>query len=159
MSVIVTKAELLRRIDASWKDLEQTLLSKPDEELSRSVLDGWSVKDHLAHIAAWELSLVALLRGADRRAALGLPDGDIETDEANAIVRQRYRELSPTEVRALLRGAHQEVLLALADMSDADLERPYSHYQPADEAVTNPVVGWINGNTHEHYQEHLGWLR
>jgi hypothetical protein len=155
----MSKADLLGRIDASWADVERTLLSQPDEELSRRVHDGWSVKDHLAHIAAWELSLVALLRGADRQAVLGLPDRELETDEANGLLQRRYEALSPTEVRALLRGAHQEVLRALAELSDGDLERPYSHFQPADQGEAAPVVGWINGNTHEHFQEHLDWLK
>ena len=35
-------------------------------------LDGWTVKDHLDHIAAWEKSLIALLDGSNRAAAMGI---------------------------------------------------------------------------------------
>ena len=46
--------------------------------------------------------------------------------------------------RALLRDA-------LAPLTDEDLVKPYSHYQPqaAGEGDNRPVIGWITGNTFE----------
>jgi hypothetical protein len=44
-------------------------------------------------------------------------------------------------------------------MTDEDLQRPYSHYQPNDPPHNPaPVLGWITGNTNEHYEEHSSWL-
>ena len=43
-------------------------------------------------------------------------------------------------------------------MSDADLRKPYSHFQPKDPEKKGPVIGWVAGNTYEHYAEHIGWI-
>ena len=48
----------------------------------------------------------------------------------------------------------------LAGLSDADLLKTYRHYQP-DEPEENsgaPIIGWIAGNTYEHYAEHQAWV-
>ena len=42
-------------------------------------------------------------------------------------------------------------------MSDADLQRPYNHYQPSSDRQ-QPVIGWIIGNTYGHYEEHQPWI-
>jgi hypothetical protein len=50
-------------------------------------------------------------------------------------------------------------MAALGKLDDADLEKPYSHYQPGDPDEKRPVVGWVAGNTYEHYAEHTNWIR
>ena len=56
-------------------------------------------------------------------------------------------------------STHEELLAQLGSMTQEDLERPYSHYQPDDPPFNPaPVVGWIHGNTWDHYDEHIGWL-
>jgi hypothetical protein len=154
---VQTKSELVRRIDGAWAELESSVLSLRDADLDRPGKDGWSIKDHVAHLAAWELSLAALLRGSDRLAAVGLP-GDLDgEDQENAVLQRRYRGLSVLEVRALIHGSHHEVRNLLAGLTDADLARPYSDFQTSTDR-SEPVVGWIVGNTYEHVEEHLGWL-
>jgi hypothetical protein len=45
-------------------------------------------------------------------------------------------------------------------MSDEDLLRPYSHFQPNDPPFNpNPVWPWIVGNTFGHYEEHIQYMR
>jgi hypothetical protein len=45
-------------------------------------------------------------------------------------------------------------------MSDEDLKRPYSHFQPDDPPYNpSPVWPWIVGNTFEHYAEHMEIIR
>ena len=60
------KAELLQAIERSWASLDDLVAGLREPELTRHGPDGWSVKDHLAHLAAWNLALVALLEGRDR---------------------------------------------------------------------------------------------
>jgi hypothetical protein len=33
-----------------------------------------------------------------------------------------------------------------------------NHFQPGDPDEGRPVIGWVVGNTHEHYAEHIGWM-
>jgi hypothetical protein len=118
------------------------------------------VKDHLAHLAAWNLSLVALLEGRDRDAALGI-GGVPDEDSANHVLQRRHRDLVLDEATALQLGSRQMVRDALARLQDVDLSRPYSHFQP-DRPGPNgaqPVLGWINGNTDEHADEHSAYIR
>ena len=45
----------------------------------------------------------------------------------------------------------------LVSLSDEDLHRPYSYYQPGS-PQTAEVIGWIVGNSYEHYDEHRPWI-
>jgi len=139
----LTKEQLLERIEDGWAELDRLQAGLDAEAAARPPGDEWGLKDHLAHIAAWELSLVALLTGGDRSAAVGVPaGGPHETDSINAVIHQRLRD-------------------ALAPLTDGDLLLPYSHYQPqeAGESGNQPVIGWIAGNTYDHVREHLDAMR
>ncbi len=159
-----SKAELLARIDHAWSQLEQTIQRLSDEQLTASHEDhGWSVKDHLVHITAWEQSLLALLQGRDRDQALGVGDTgnqNMESDEANDIIYRRNRQRTLADVQTAFAHSHSDVVAAIAALSDADLHKPYSHYQPNDPPDNDdPVIGWIVGNTYEHYDEHRSWIQ
>ena len=47
-------------------------------------------------------------------------------------------------------------MASLHALTDADLLKTYSHYQPDEpgEDSGSPIVGWITGNTYYHYDEH-----
>jgi len=158
----LTKERLLERIESGWAELDQLQARMDDRGAVEPPKDGWGLNDHLAHIAAWELSLTALLTGGDRSAAVGVPAGDDhDTDSVNAIIHQRLRGLTTAEVRALLRGTHAQLRDVLASLTDDDLVKPYSHYQPheARDGDNRPVIGWITGNTFDHVHEHLDAMR
>lgn len=158
------KAELLRRIRESRAALERTVDRLSEAQLTTPGSDGWSVKDHLAHVAAWEESLLALLEGRDRNVAIGIDpttsaSSDSDVDAINAIVQRRSRERSLADVLATFHDSHARILTALDRLSDADLLRPYSHYQPnVQPHDPRPVIGWIDGNTWDHYDEHSTWI-
>lgn len=154
------KEALVRRLRESRAKLEETVGRLSDARMARPGPDGWSAKDHLAHVAIWEESLLALLEGRDREAAMGLePTPTWDLDAANAAIYERHRGLSLSTVRDLSQETHARVLAALARLTDADLLRPYAHYQPNDPPHNpKPVIGWIDGNTWEHYAEHARWI-
>jgi len=148
-------------IETGWDELNALIDSLGPQGLTLTGPDGWAVKDHLVHIAAWELSLLGLLEGADRRSAMGVPDADEETDAINAAVWALHRGKTPEEARAYSRDTHAALMALLGRLSEADLERPYNHFQPNDPRDPNdnrPAVDWVAGNTWEHYAEHIGWI-
>ncbi len=159
-----TKAELLPRIERGKAALDTLIRSVPDQMLVTPGADGWSIKDHLAHLASWQTSLAALLRCEPRYEAMGLDLEFVERsgiDEMNARIDAQNKKLSLDEVRARLESSYHAVLDALSALSDDDLRKTYSHYQP-DEPGTDsgaPITGWIAGNTYEHYEEHMEWIR
>jgi uncharacterized protein (TIGR03083 family) len=149
----------MQPIENAWEQLVE-LVNQVEEAggLSRVGADGWTVKDHLAHIAAWEHSLLALIEGNDRERAMGLPAAVEGIDNVNEAIKKLHETDTPDEALAYFRDSHARLVAALGKLSDADLQKPYSHYQPKDPDEKRPVVGWVAGNTYEHYAEHIGWI-
>jgi hypothetical protein len=159
----VTKAELLDRIRGTRAAIDQFIAQSSEERMSTPGPEGWAPKDHLVHIAAWEGRLLALLDDRPAWEGLGVSEADADghdMDHLNDLVYQRSKDRPLSAVLADYRRSHEELLAVLETMSDDDLYRPYSHYRPDDPPYNpNPVFGWIAGNTFEHYEEHLGWMR
>jgi uncharacterized damage-inducible protein DinB len=149
-------------IENGWNELTALVESLGPEGLTLEGSDGWSVKDHLDHIAAWEKSLIALLDGSDRAAAMGIAaSGDEETDAINDAIWKLHRGETPAQALAYFRDTHAELMRLLSGMSDADLQRPYNDYQPNDPREPDdnrPALDWVAGNTWEHYAEHVEWI-
>lgn len=84
------KAELMERIERARGLLVETIgRLSPATLVAPGLFDGWSVKDHLSHVATWERSLAALLQGRPRYAAMNVDrhtyaSGD--TDAVNALI-------------------------------------------------------------------------
>jgi hypothetical protein len=161
------KAHTLGRIARAWADLWRLLDAIPLEDWDRPLGDGWPVKVHVAHLAAWEHSLLALLDGRDRAEALAVP-ADLwashDVDAINRAIATAAASLTPAQARAALGDSHQALLARLNDLTDDDFRRPYAHFQadhvpPDDPGYQAPVLVWILGNTSQHYDEHLDWLR
>ena len=145
-------------IEKGWSQLNALVDSLGPGGLTRSGADGWAVKDHLIHVAAWEHSLIALLSSADRRAAMGVGPEPQDPDAINAAVWNLHKGKAPEEALAYFRDTHAILMNLLRTMSDADLQLTYNHYQPddpRDPSDDRPVVDWVAGNTYEHYAEHI----
>jgi hypothetical protein len=148
------------RIEVSWNQLAQLVNQVQDAGgMTQVGTDGWSVKDHLAHVAAWEDSLVALIEGRDMLEAMGVR-GPVEenTDAINEAIMNLHAKDTAEEALAYFRDSHAQMVAALGKLSDADLQKPYSHFQPGDPDEKRPAIGWVAGNTYEHYAEHIGWI-
>lgn len=157
---IPTRVELMERVEAAWAALDRALIDLDAHQLSIAPAGGgWSIKDHLAHLAVWIESAVALLSGTSRPEAMGVDlalwDGGSE-DEINAAIERNWSDRAPADVLAAVRTAQAHLRELISAMDDDDLARPYSHFQPdARPYNPNPVVGWISGNTFEHVEMHL----
>ncbi len=161
------KQEALAVMAKEREALEKTFQGLSDPQLTTPGAEGWSIKDHLMHIAVWEQGIVALLNKQSRYGAMGLsreewrmeyPDFDKKT---NALIHERTKSRSLAEVRAAFRDSHQQMLDVLARLTEDDLLKPYSHYAP-EEAPSDdkrPVFAWIAGNTFGHYAEHREWIQ
>jgi hypothetical protein len=159
----ITKAQLLQRIAVSWQalqemlsGLDETTLKRPDPE------SGWTISDHVFHLAAWERGIAYLLTRRSRYEGMGITAEqwqELTMDEINEEVHRAGQKRLPAEALAIGRQSHQEMLDALADLTEADLFRDYSYYDPSGEPDGRPIVGWIIGNTFGHYDEHLDYIR
>lgn len=158
-----TKEELLRRIRRAYQDLDNLLRPLSDETLSMPDTGGWSIKDHLSHMATWEMGIVNLLRKEPRFAEPYLADAvsrGMNEDEINDLIFRQHAGLNAAQARELLDSAHAQMLMVLEDLDNEDLFKPYTDYLPVGEDGSDkPVLGWIVGNTYGHYDEHLTWIR
>ncbi|MBX7250513.1 MAG: ClbS/DfsB family four-helix bundle protein [Candidatus Promineofilum sp.] len=157
------KTQLLTRMADAYEAMEGLLATLDDAALSQ-VTDaaGWAVKDHLFHLAMWERGVAWLLGGRSRNEGMGITDPqweELTMDEQNNLTYERTRERPAAEALAAFRGAHREMLDALAPLSDEDLQLPYSDFDPAaTQGADRPIIGWIIGDTYDHYDEHRGWI-
>ena len=164
-SSVRDKADLLERIQRSRLALDATLDRLSEAQLTAPGPDGgWSVKDHLAHITAWEQGIVALLHRRPRWAAMGLDEAAIrgaDEDAINAVLYEQAKDRPLDDVLAAFHDSYRQILVTVDGLSDADLFRTYSHYAPDEpgEDSGDPIIGWIIGNTYEHYDEHHRWIK
>jgi len=157
------KAALLTYIVESRTALEQALSRLSEEQLTTPAASGWAIKDHLAHLAAWEVGIAALLQRQPRWAAMGLDEATIaqhEMDDWNEMIYQQNRERSLAAVRHYFEASHRQLLAVLDRLADEELFKPYAYFAggQAEDDDTRPIIGWIIGNTYEHYAEHQGWI-
>jgi uncharacterized protein (TIGR03083 family) len=156
----ITTANLLGRIGRGWDDLQAMIARLSREQLTGPAdAAGWTVKDHLIHLAAWEDGIAAMLGGHSRLEAMGIDQATWEsgTDAVNEAIYERNRELGLDAALERCRQVHQRLLDRIGAMSDADLLRPYSDFQP-EAASAQPILGWIVGNSFGHYAEHRPWI-
>jgi uncharacterized protein (TIGR03083 family) len=154
------KAELLARIERSWGELDQLVRDTDAARLTAPGPDGgWSVKDHLAHLAVWEGRLLAFVEGRTMADYFGVSREEIRqigTDGLNAIVDRRNRGRPLREVLAEWRAVHARLVPVLAGL---DLARPVASPDNPSEVAPLLGSGVLDGNTYEHYEEHLGWIK
>jgi len=74
----------------------------------------------------------------------------LDENGTNAILHRRNQSHSLSEVMDDRHRSHEQVMATLERMSFSDLMKP----RLADDPQARPLIGWIVGNTYEHYQEH-----
>lgn len=156
-----TMEEVYQYLERSRTALLAVVEPRSDEEIARVGPEGWSVKDHLAHLAMWERSMHAVLTGGDKAAALGVPPEVLASpdyDDTNEIIRARWAGISRVEAMAMLADARAGTHAILAGMTYDDLMKPYAAYQPGSPERTDPVAYWLAGNTWQHDDEHRPWI-
>jgi len=136
---VVTRAELLRRLDAGIAAVEAFLAGVPDAALREpGVVGVWSVADVLAHFVAHEQRALAELRLAGRGERLCIDHAANDAFNDGAVL--SWRALDPATVRAAVTA------LAEADFDPAG---------PIAAALDDTIDGALANNTYGHYAEHL----
>jgi len=133
------REDLLQRAREAHTQLEALLATFSDEEQSRpGVTDGWSVKDHLAHLTWWEQRVIRMLSG-EPDPIDAFPGEHKSEDDINAYVFAQNHARSLADVRAAFDDSYEEMLQLIATAPD-DVFVKYHD--------------WISGNSDYHYDEH-----
>ncbi|HEY7093107.1 MAG TPA: DinB family protein [Ktedonobacterales bacterium] len=157
--------ELLARIAEAWAVLNQRIAPLSPAQLTTPGPDGgWSVKDHLAHLATWEEMLIALLEGKPIHTAFGISRAEYDalesTDALNAVITEQHKDFSLDEVMRRFEATHTRLVALISALPDEDLSKPITHFQPDDPDGPDerPVLVKIIGDTYGHYAEHFPWI-
>jgi hypothetical protein len=159
-STYPSKSELLADIRAARAELEALIAPLSPQALSRPGPDGgWSIQDHLIHLAEWRWKLLAMINGRSGNEGLHIDEqvyhsGDF--DAINDLLYRRNRARSTEDLLTEFRRAHAEVIRAIEQLPEVGLLRAYDLTLPGD---TRPLVAGILGNTSDHDREHIEWIK
>lgn len=160
----MAKAELLAEIDKAWVALNSHLGHLSDVQMT-AIYDekGWTVRDHLTHLTAWEDSVAFLLQGRPRHKALQIEESLFASgsfDDMNNVIQEQRKGLSLNQAIAQLRSTHDKLMRALQPLTETDLERPLRHFLPSSPPSDDrSLAELIRDNTADHFSEHLTWIR
>lgn len=107
-----------------------------DEDLLRQVGGGWTLGEHLVHLAAWERRYGAVVSRQPR-------PGPSAWQKFNDEVHARWRGVAPDRARAEYEDAHRALVAAVEALPPGgDPERP------------GLLQGWELGAVLSHYRDH-----
>ncbi|MBK8024419.1 MAG: ClbS/DfsB family four-helix bundle protein [Chloroflexi bacterium] len=156
-----TKTELLLKLEDGW-DTFMGLIRRMDDAVLTGPADdaGWTIRDHIAHLAVWEDGIGALLNRESRTERMGIEESAWATgvDHINAVIQQRYKDVPLARVLEMFEEIHHELIAVLQTLSDEDLQRPYNTFAPESKR-DDPVVVAIVDNSYGHYEEHTPWIQ
>ncbi len=151
---ITTKHQLLAEIRGERAEIEVLLDRIPPDQLSQPIDgDGWSIKDILAHIVAWEQVMLRWWRASQAGEtpsdpSPGLTDDDVE--RLNTAFYQANRQRALAGVQDEFQRSFAEVIAAMETANEAALMQ--SGFFTWTEEL--PFASFVVANTSAHYREH-----
>jgi hypothetical protein len=153
----ITKATLQDAIQAGRLGLDELLEQIPRGLMLEPILDnGWSIKDVIAHITAWEQRLLGWLATAANGDTPQIPAKGYTWDDVDRLNEERRAQTlssSLEDTLASYRASMSLLYAALDRLSDDDLN---SYYFPDQEGM---LWQYFAANTYEHYIEHGAVIR
>ena len=137
-----------------WNELWTVVDGLTDEERTElRNADGWTVKDHLAHLVAWKRTVVPFLDRQPRHETLGVPEsvwksGDY--DAINAIVYELWKDLPFDRVKTELIEIQGILVNRFDALTDEDLRSDFGG---------TSLVDGMEHRTWGHDEDHLGYIR
>lgn len=152
MTGTTTKADVEREMMDAWQALGSAVDSFSDAEMEQpGVVDGWSVKDLLGHIAFWAQRAAESLKpvAADRGGEIAWTGDEATVDEWNERERRLRKDRPLAEIREEWLQSFEAAMQALAALPAEMLQT---------EVRGHTALEWFAADTYEHYREHLAHL-
>lgn len=108
------REDLLRHYRESRARLLAAIDGLTDEQMSEHSLDGWAVKDHLAHLAVWDDMRAAEVERIAAGHASAWTMTDKQDEDLNAMTYEMRRGLSAAQARWELDNSRRRLLDAIA---------------------------------------------
>lgn len=106
-------------LNSSREELRRAIEGLTAEQMTDAVIDGWSIKDQLAHVAFWEeLMAQDFLRVARGHAAALMYHSSERTDDLNDLIISMRRKFPLGQVLSELDRTRVEMMAALDALPD-----------------------------------------
>ncbi len=147
----INKAQLLKDIAAERKRLEKTISALTNEDLIRAGVVGiWSVKDVLAHLAAWERLFLDWYRaGVEGRSPSTKPVGRSRKaiDALNKAIFDHNQSRGLDDIAAEFSNSYSKLMEVVALIPEEELFVPGRF----DWTGSLTLADYLAGNTCNHY--------
>lgn len=158
-----TTEDLLAEIDAAWQRLMATMTAHPPEAYTEKRDQvGWTALDHLAHLAAWERTVLYPLQGRTRHEGLGVTDEEflLDFDALNQIARERSPATSYDAVMADARKVHEDVVATVRAADVDTLWRPTRELSGDTREASRdiPFMEVLMSDACSHFDEHREFI-
>ena len=154
--------ELVIAIERAWRPYAEYIRGLTPEQLEGPTdAAGWTVKDHITHVAAWEGGIRSLLQGDSRHEGMGVSEEDLaldDEDEINERVRQANGGISAQDVveESVLR--HEGFIMELEALPEEAVYRKRSEFTKQDDPKNRFFGEWVWGSSGAHFREHLRYI-
>lgn len=146
------KDDLIKLVTISYKEQKGYIASLTDKERSAGGrVDDWSPKDHLAHVAHWDLVMAGDLADLEQGGSDG---GSVDFDEQNAEVWEKYKGASWNDIGELVDKAHEDLVKNLQGLTEEELTDPERFEWSSGRAVWRSV----NFSSFYHTLQHVAVL-
>lgn len=148
------KEELFSLISREWTALLDVVARLDETQMTTPDAGGWSPKDNLAHLTEWMKALLGY--HMDRRPAheaMNLPQEvtqDWDFNVINPVLFERNHNRAMQDVLDEMKRVHDQLISRLKSMPFDDLLQP----RWPDRADSAPLLGYVLGDTSEHFAEH-----
>lgn len=150
------RARLLAKIHEERAGLLEALVGLDEKTLvDEPIVSGWTARDLLAHIAAWD-DLFTQRIGLIRASRAGEMAG-VELDERNAALHEERKDWPLDRALEAFISSRTDFLATLAEVTDEELHRV--HTLPWGEATIRRWAEFRHKHDREHAAEVLEWKK
>lgn len=143
MSAAEDRGDLLRHYGESRARLLAAIEGLTDEQMSDPSLDGWAVKDHLAHLALWDDIRAAEVERISAGHGSAWKMTEKQDDEHNATGYDLRRSLSADQARWELESSRRKLVDAIC---------------AAPAQALDPELYGAAGLRSQHEGQHASWI-
>jgi uncharacterized damage-inducible protein DinB len=156
--LVPTPDEVVEQSRAARAEIEAILEEVSSGQMTDVHDDGgWSIKDHLAHIAAWQWHTLGLIAGIPPHEAWYIDETthqQLDLDGINEMIYERNKDRPLDDVLTDFRKAHEQAILEVSRMSEDDLARELpGRYQGGWVTIADAITGACIQHDFDHAED------
>jgi hypothetical protein len=151
----VDKPELIRKMRDAHQGMADAIERLPDQRLLEPVMDNWTGKDLLAHMAWWHDHSVLVIEGLRAgRQPYDATDPANATDALNERTHREHLDDRPEITRRAFNESFTRLLGALEPVTDEDLFAADRWPWLGGEALVETIL-WDSSRHYDAHREHI----